>query len=96
MNCNTIHITCKVGIKNFSISENILSKMRSKLDGLVLLFIDEISLIDQSLWRELYTRLRQIAQQTGSNIYFGNVSIVAVGDFYQLLPSQRNPTIFIN
>ena len=96
MNCNTIHSTFKIGIKNFNISENILNTMRCKLESLVLLFIDEISLIDQSLWRELHTRLGQITQESGSNIYFGNISIVAVGDFYQLPPVKGVPLYLSN
>ncbi|CAF0887188.1 unnamed protein product [Rotaria sp. Silwood1] len=48
-------------------------------------------IVDQSLWRELHTRLSQITCKTGSNIYFGNVSIVAVGDFYQLPPVKGIP-----
>ncbi|CAF3370960.1 unnamed protein product [Rotaria sp. Silwood1] len=91
MNCTTMHSTFKIGMKNFNLSENILNTMRSKLDSLCLLFIDEISLVDQSLWRELHTRLSQITCKTGSNIYFGNVSIVAVGDFYQLPPVKGIP-----
>jgi hypothetical protein len=96
MNCTTIHSTFKIGIKNFSLSENILNTMRSKLDSLCLLFIDEISLVDQSLWRELHTRLSQITHKTGSNIYFGNVSIVAVEDFYQLPPVKGIPLYLSN
>ncbi|CAF1463104.1 unnamed protein product [Rotaria sordida] len=96
MNCSTIHSTFKVGLKNFNLSENVLNSMRSKLDGLCLLFIDEISLVDQSLWRDLHTRLGQITHKTGTNTYFGNISIIAVGDFYQLPPVKGIPLYLSN
>ncbi|CAF4809889.1 unnamed protein product, partial [Rotaria sp. Silwood1] len=63
-------------------------------DGLCLLFIDEISLVDRSLWRDLHTRLGQIMYKSGANTFFGNVSIIAVGDFYQLPPVKGVPYIY--
>jgi len=49
------------------------------------LIIDEISMVDHKLLAYIHGRLRQIKQCQDFSP-FGNVSIIAVGDFYQLSP----------
>ncbi|CAF1287471.1 unnamed protein product [Didymodactylos carnosus] len=85
-NSDTIHATFMIGEQMYSISENQINTLRFKLDGLMIVFINEISLIDQSLWKEFHARLAQIMSTSGACIHFRNISIVAVGDFYQLPP----------
>ena len=57
---------------------------------LQLLIIDEISMVDHNLFSYVHSRLRQI-KQTGDYSSFGNVSVIAVGDFFQLPPVRGKP-----
>ncbi|CAF4980995.1 unnamed protein product, partial [Rotaria sp. Silwood1] len=53
---------------------------------LKLLFVDEVSLIQASLWGAMHSRLTQIMGIHSNTAIFGNVGIVAIGDFYQCSP----------
>jgi len=59
--------------------------LQAKLSSLQILIIDEISMVDHKLLAYIHGRLRQI-KQCHDFSPFGNVSIIAVGDFYQLSP----------
>lgn len=71
-----------------------LNTLRTKLGQLKLLIIDEISMVDKKLLTYIHGRLRQI-KQTRDFTPFGNVSVLAFGDFYQLPPVKGKP-LFIN
>ena len=71
-----------------------LNSLRTKLGQLKLLIIDEISMVDKKLLTYIHGRLRQI-KQTRDFTPFGNVSILAFGDFYQLPPVKGKP-LFTN
>ena len=48
-----------------------------------MIVIDEISMVGKRLLNFVDTRLQQL---TGTKMDFGGISIIAVGDFYQLKP----------
>ena len=63
-----------------------LSSYRCKLGSLKLLFIDEISLVPGGLWGAMHARLQQITGTNSNKSCFGNVGVIAIGDFYQCPP----------
>lgn len=70
------------------LGESTLNSLRQKLEHLKILVIDEISMVDMKLLMYIHGRLCQIKH---CKEYFGNVSILAVGDFYQLSPVRAAP-----
>ena len=61
-----------------------LNSLRCKFAGLKILFIDEISMVGNSMFNiQINKRLQDIK---GSAHDFGGVSIVAIGDLFQLQP----------
>uniref|UniRef100_A0A8C2FBF5 ATP-dependent DNA helicase n=1 Tax=Cyprinus carpio TaxID=7962 RepID=A0A8C2FBF5_CYPCA len=72
------------------LGEEKLNSLRAKFHGLQILIIDEISMVDHKLLAYIHGRLRQI-KQTGDLGIFGNVAVIAVGDFFQLAPVKGKP-----
>ncbi|XP_071153638.1 uncharacterized protein [Mytilus edulis] len=64
-----------------------INKLRVKLQNLQILIIDEISMVGQRVLLYISERLRQIKQS--GNALFGNICVIAVGDFYQLPPVKQ-------
>ncbi|CAG2215742.1 unnamed protein product [Mytilus edulis] len=64
-----------------------INKLRTKLQNLQILIIDEISMVGQRVLLYISERLRQIKQS--GNALFGNICVIAVGDFYQLPPVKQ-------
>ncbi|CAG2235584.1 unnamed protein product [Mytilus edulis] len=64
-----------------------INKLRAKLQNLHILIIDEISMVGQRVLLYVSERLRQIKQS--GNALFGNICVIAVGDFYQLPPVKQ-------
>jgi len=60
-----------------------LNTLRSKLSRLTLLIIDVISMVGANMLLEIHKRLQQI-KAVMPDITFGGVTILAVGDLYQL------------
>ncbi|MBN3301915.1 PIF1 helicase, partial [Amia calva] len=87
----TIHSTFAIGIDAKlpyqPLGEEKINTLWSKFGNLQVLIIDEISMVDHNLVAYIHGRLRQI-KQTGDHSLFGKVSIIAVGDFYQLSPMK--------
>ncbi|XP_072563646.1 uncharacterized protein [Paramormyrops kingsleyae] len=84
------HIATDVKLPYQPLGDEKLNSLRAELGNLQILIIDEISMVDHKLLSYIHGRLRQI-KQTGDYSAFGNVSIVAVGDFYQLCPVKGKP-----
>lgn len=62
-----------------------LNSLRTKLSHLQLLIIDEISMVGSTMLYQIHKRLQQL-MGTSNETTFGNISILAVGDLYQLRP----------
>ena len=64
--------------------------MRAKLSKLVLFVIHEVSMVGANMLLEIHKRLQQI-KGVSEDTVFGGVSILAVGDLYQLPPVGQAP-----
>ena len=89
INDMTLHSTFvlpvnQCGAKLVRLDESVANTLRSKLSGLKIIIIDEISMVGATILKYLDERLRQIFQTPYE--MFGGVSILAVGDFNQLPP----------
>ncbi|KAK3100323.1 hypothetical protein FSP39_018128 [Pinctada imbricata] len=68
------------------LTEQALSPLRSSLEHLEILVIDEVSMIYKRLLYYIHERLVQIKRIKAP---FGGVSVLAVGDFFQLPPVKQ-------
>ena len=66
-----------------------VNTLHSKLSKLVLLIIDEVSMVGADMLFEVHRRLQQI-KGVSSDVMFGGVSVLAVGDLYQLPPVAQS------
>ncbi|XP_071965644.1 uncharacterized protein [Antedon mediterranea] len=85
----TIHsalsIPINISLPYQPLGEEKISALRNKLGQLQIVIIDEISMVNQRLLWYIHGRLRQI-KQVRNDSPFGNISVISVGDFYQLPP----------
>ncbi|KAK3088416.1 hypothetical protein FSP39_018892 [Pinctada imbricata] len=70
-----------------ALKEQTLSPLRAKLENLQILVIDEVSMIYKRLLYYIHERLVQIKRNKSP---FGGVSVLAVGDFFQLPPVKQS------
>lgn len=70
---------------NQTLTADSVNTFRSKYRNLSVVIIDEISMVSNSLMNFIDQRLQEL---NGNRIPFGGVSIIAVGDLYQLRPIQ--------
>ncbi len=67
-----------------------LHEIERKLSKIKLLIIDEISFVDKNLLGWIHGRLKQVKKLLHSpHAPFGNTSVLAVGDFFQLAPIAK-------
>ncbi|XP_013402374.1 uncharacterized protein LOC106168004 isoform X2 [Lingula anatina] len=72
--------------KYVPLGEELLTELRVKYKNLQILIIDEISMVGQNMMTNISQRLNQIKQTSSAESIFGQISVLAVGDFYQVAP----------
>ena len=80
--CSAFHKKMYKGTYNH-LSADELNTFRIKYRHLKVVIIDEISMVGNKMLSFIDTRLQQL---TGSKAAFGGLSVIAVGDLYQLKP----------
>ena len=72
--------------KHFSLSDKTRDKKRAAMQNLVLVIIDEISMVSADQLYMLDLRLQEIKERVGT--VFGGVGVMVLGDLMQLKPIQ--------
>ena len=94
INGMTLHSALLLGRSKYSgfqpLSHDRLNTLRTKLSRLMLLIVDEVSMVGANMLLEIHKRLQQI-KGVSDDATFGGVSILAVGDLYQLPPVGQAP-----
>ena len=86
---NTVHsafaVPANQSLRNYKrLDSSRLNTLRSQFAGIKLIFVDEISMVGNSMFAiQLNNRLKDIK---GCTEDFGGVSIIAIGDLFQLEP----------
>ena len=92
----TLHSALLLGTSKYTgfqpLSHDKLNSLRAKLSNLALIIIDEVSMVGSNMLLEIHKRLQQLKGVT-ADVTFGGVSILAVGDLYQL-PPVGQPLLF--
>ena len=64
-----------------------LQKLQDDWQGVILMIIDEVSMVSANMLYALHMRLNLIfGKQNQPGVYFGGIGIILVGDLYQLKP----------
>ena len=74
------------------LTQDKLNTLRIKLSNLQLLIIDEVSMVGSNMLLQIHKRLQQLKGK-GDDTTFGDISILAVGNLYQLRPVAQ-PHVF--
>ena len=86
----TLHSAFKLNKKK--LSNEAMHKLQHKYRYLKIVITDEISMTGVDTWKLFECRLREITGQ--KDTVYGGVSILPVGDFFQLPPSQFESCLF--
>ena len=70
----------------YSLAADTLNTLQLHLEQLMVVIIDEISMVGAETLYKIHMRLQEIKGLNYSGTRFGNVTIIAVGDLYQLPP----------
>ena len=70
----------------YSLAADTLNTLQLHLEQLMVVIIDEISMVGAETLYKIHMRLQEIKGLNHSDTRFGNVTIIAVGDLYQLPP----------
>ena len=84
----TLHSALFLSTRKFSsqpLTQDKLNTLRTRLANLQLLIIDEVSMVGSNMLLQVHRRHQQLKGSPDSTT-FGNVSILAVGDLFQLQP----------
>jgi hypothetical protein len=68
-------------------SDKQMAESRQNLQNLKILIVDEMSLLDSDMLTNIHLRLCKIFQ-TSSEVLFGGIAVILVGDLLQLPPVQ--------
>jgi hypothetical protein len=83
----TIHSALKImpnkKLVHKPLQSSALNTLRTEIGGVKLIFIDEISLVGFNMFNCIHQRLVEVMQNA---LPFGGVSVIAVGDLFQLKP----------
>ena len=82
---NALSLGIDISLPYVPLGEDKINTLRTKLASLKILIIDEISMVDHKMLAYIHGRLKQV-NRTADDVLFGNIAILAVGDFYQLPP----------
>ena len=90
----TLNSTLMLGCNKYgnyqSLSHDKINTLRTRLLKLKLLLIDEESMLGSSMLLDIHKKLNEILVQP-HDVLFGNISLLAVGDLYQLPPVGQPP-----
>ena len=90
----TLHSAFQLHCRN--ISDERKTTMRTRLGNLQLLVVDEISMVGRSHFEMVNHRCAMVKHSNPNYLDFGKVSVLAVGDFYQLDPVGQSPLFVKN
>ena len=94
INGMTLHSVFLLGRSKYSgfqpLSHDRLNTLRTTLSRLMFVIIDEVSMVGSNMLLEIHKRLQQIKGVSDDKV-FGGVSVLAVGDLYQLPPVGQAP-----
>ena len=85
---NTLHSGLHININTTELSSlngDTLARLQQKYINVKVLFLEEVSMIGRALMKKVNQRLQQIFGTTSN---FGNLHVIAIGDFYQMAPVQ--------
>jgi hypothetical protein len=90
----TLHSAFKLPLNQkhlHELSAAVSNMLSNKLHALKVIIIDEVSMVGQHILGMVDQRLRHLFDQ---NKPFGNISIITVGDFFQLKPVCARPLFY--